>query len=64
MTDSGGGFYSAEDADSVISPEQPDLKGEGAFYIWSYEEIRRAAGPAGRGLVLLPLRGARGVQCR
>ena len=41
MTDAGGGFYSAEDADSVITPEHPDLKGEGAFYIWSDEEIRR-----------------------
>jgi uncharacterized protein YyaL (SSP411 family) len=39
MTDAGGGFYSAEDADSVIAPEHPDLKGEGAFYIWSLEEI-------------------------
>jgi uncharacterized protein YyaL (SSP411 family) len=40
MTDAGGGFYSAEDADSVISPEHPDLKGEGAFYIWSLEDIQ------------------------
>jgi hypothetical protein len=40
MTDAGGGFYSAEDADSVIAPEHPELKGEGAFYIWSHEEIR------------------------
>jgi uncharacterized protein YyaL (SSP411 family) len=40
MTDAGGGFYSAEDADSVISPEHPGLKGEGAFYIWSREEIQ------------------------
>ncbi len=39
MTDAGGGFYSAEDADSVITPEHPGLKGEGAFYIWSIEEI-------------------------
>jgi hypothetical protein len=39
MTDAGGGFYSAEDADSAIAPEHPDLKGEGAFYIWSVEEI-------------------------
>ncbi len=39
MTDAGGGFYSAEDADSAISPEHPELKGEGAFYIWSFEEI-------------------------
>jgi uncharacterized protein YyaL (SSP411 family) len=40
MTDAGGGFYSAEDADSVITPEHPDLKGEGAFYIWSMEDLR------------------------
>jgi uncharacterized protein YyaL (SSP411 family) len=40
MTDAGGSFYSAEDADSVIAPEHPDLKGEGAFYIWSLEEIQ------------------------
>jgi uncharacterized protein YyaL (SSP411 family) len=44
MTDSGGAFYSAEDADSVIDPAHPDLKGEGAFYIWSAEETRRIAG--------------------
>ena len=44
MTDAGGGFYSAEDADSVIDPAQPDVKGEGAFYIWTAEEIRDAAG--------------------
>ena len=41
MTDSAGGFYSAEDADSVIDPEEPTIKGEGAFYIWSSEEVRR-----------------------
>src|SRR5664280_3207429 len=40
MTDAGGGFYSAEDADSAIAPDHPDLKGEGAFYIWSLEETR------------------------
>ena len=40
MTDAGGGFYSAEDADSAIDAAHPDLKGEGAFYIWSAEEIR------------------------
>ena len=44
MTDPAGGFYSAEDADSVIDPARPDLKGEGAFYIWSAEEIRGIAG--------------------
>ena len=44
MTDRECGFYSAEDADSVINPEEPKVKGEGAFYIWSAEEIRDAAG--------------------
>jgi uncharacterized protein YyaL (SSP411 family) len=42
MTDASGGFYSAEDADSVITPEHPDLKGEGAFYIFAADEV---AGP-------------------
>jgi uncharacterized protein YyaL (SSP411 family) len=40
MADPGGGFYSAEDADSVIDPAEPHIKGEGAFYIWTAEEIR------------------------
>ncbi len=44
MTDTEGGFYSAEDADSVITPDQPDLKGEGAFYIWSHDEIHTLVG--------------------
>jgi hypothetical protein len=44
MTDAGGGFYSAEDADSAIAPDHPDLKGEGAFYIWSLEEIQALLG--------------------
>ena len=42
MTDPAGGFYSAEDADSV-PPEashSPDAhKTEGAFYVWSDDEI-------------------------
>ena len=42
MTDPAGGFYSAEDADS-IPPEHasdPDArKSEGAFYIWSDQEL-------------------------
>src|SRR6185369_15577851 len=44
MTDSEGGFYSAEDADSVIDPEEPHVKGEGAFYIFTAEEIRGLVG--------------------
>jgi uncharacterized protein len=42
MTAPEGGFYSAEDADSAVRPEEPAVKGEGAFYIWSADEIRLA----------------------
>ncbi|MBI3009078.1 MAG: thioredoxin domain-containing protein [Candidatus Omnitrophica bacterium] len=38
MTHPEGGFYSAEDADSP-SPENPKEKKEGAFYLWSKDEI-------------------------
>ena len=42
MTDPAGGFYSAEDADS-IPPEQVDdpraHKSEGAFYLWRADEV-------------------------
>lgn len=49
MQDSGGAFYSAEDADSVIDPAEPHEKGEGAFYIWTEKEIEEIAGqPAAR----------------
>jgi uncharacterized protein YyaL (SSP411 family) len=47
MTDPGGGFYSAEDADS-LPPEQAGTAGahksEGAFYIWTDAEIGSIAG--------------------
>ncbi len=39
-----GGFYSAEDADSVIDPASPAEKGEGAFYIWTARELRDLLG--------------------
>ena len=49
MTDERGGFYSAEDADS-IPPEQhldpPGHKLEGAFYVWTADEIKRQLGDA------------------
>ncbi len=49
MTDPAGGFYSAEDADSVMDPAHPHEKGEGAFYVWSMDEIESVAGqPAAR----------------
>jgi uncharacterized protein len=39
MTAPGGGFYSAEDADSASDAERPNEKSEGAFYIWSFQEV-------------------------
>jgi uncharacterized protein YyaL (SSP411 family) len=44
MVDRDGGFYSAEDADSVIDPAHPHEKGEGAYYIWTQAEIEAIAG--------------------
>jgi uncharacterized protein len=44
MRDPDGGFYSAEDADSVIDPTHPAEKGEGAFYVWTQSEIEAVAG--------------------
>ncbi|MCC6262720.1 MAG: thioredoxin domain-containing protein [Bryobacterales bacterium] len=38
LTDATGAFHSAEDADSVIDAAKPGEKGEGAFYIYSYED--------------------------
>ncbi|MFL6567871.1 MAG: thioredoxin domain-containing protein, partial [Chthoniobacterales bacterium] len=43
MTAPEGGFYSAEDADSIIEHGKPE-HAEGAFYVWSKEEIDRALG--------------------
>ena len=38
MTAPDGAFYSAEDADSPL-PEDPSKKGEGAFYLWKWDEV-------------------------
>lgn len=38
MTDSQGGFYSAEDADS---PDEEGRMMEGKFYVWTEEELRK-----------------------
>ena len=63
MTGTEGGFYSAEDADSAIDPARPDVKGEGAFYIWSAgRDSGLLSRPARRRLVLLPLRRRGGRQ--
>ena len=45
MTDADGGFYSAEDADSVVDPAHPHEKAEGAFYVWAWDDLVAALGP-------------------
>jgi uncharacterized protein YyaL (SSP411 family) len=50
MTDSGGGFYSAEDADSAESAAEPEKKSEGAFYLWTQAEVERLAGQPAAGM--------------
>ncbi|HWD98720.1 MAG TPA: hypothetical protein VG345_06775, partial [Bryobacteraceae bacterium] len=39
-----GGFYSAEDADSAVDAAHPREKREGAFYVWTWDEIRALLG--------------------
>ena len=39
MTHRDGGFFSAEDADSVIDAANPKEKGEGAFYVFDAREL-------------------------
>jgi uncharacterized protein YyaL (SSP411 family) len=46
LTDKAGGFFCAEDADSAVDPADPHDKSEGAFYIWSREELTAALGEA------------------
>jgi uncharacterized protein YyaL (SSP411 family) len=46
LTHPEGGFFSAEDADSAADPSKPKVKREGAFYVWSREELDQALGPA------------------
>ena len=43
MTDKAGGFYSAEDADSIIEHGKPG-HAEGAFYVWKKSDIDAALG--------------------
>ena len=40
-------------------PAEPNVKGEGAFYIWTAEEIRDLVPAGRRRMVLLPLRRGR-----
>jgi uncharacterized protein YyaL (SSP411 family) len=55
MTDPGGGFYSAEDADS-IPPEEAGAphahKKEGAFYLWRADELDQLLGDDARAVQL------------
>ena len=44
MTDGEGGFYSATDADS---PDQAGQMEEGAFFVWTAEELRRVLAEGG-----------------
>lgn len=39
-----GGFYSAEDADSAPDTNYPDKKKEGAYYVWTKNEIVNVLG--------------------
>ncbi len=39
-----GGFYSAEDAESITDPSKPHEKEEGAFYVWTKSEIEAILG--------------------
>jgi uncharacterized protein YyaL (SSP411 family) len=43
MTDASGGFHSAEDADSLFESGKPE-HGEGAYYVWTREEIQNLLG--------------------
>jgi len=55
MTDTRGGFYSAEDADSVPPEKATEAnppKLEGAFYIWSQAEIQAVLGDDSRSFEL------------
>ena len=45
MTSPEGGFYSAEDADSLFEHGKPE-HGEGVFYVWTNAEIGEALGEA------------------
>jgi uncharacterized protein YyaL (SSP411 family) len=45
LTAKGGGFFSAEDADSVVEGSK-DEHAEGAFYVWTKKQIAEALGDA------------------
>jgi uncharacterized protein YyaL (SSP411 family) len=57
MTDAGGGFYSAEDADSIPPGAAGAHETEGAFYVWDVAEIDGILGAAAE--VVKPRSGSR-----
>jgi uncharacterized protein YyaL (SSP411 family) len=44
MTAPGGGFFSAEDADSAADAAKPRETSEGAFYLWDWAELEQLLG--------------------
>ncbi len=44
MTGPEGGFYSAEDADSLVQAAKPD-HAEGGFYVWTKDEVDHVVRP-------------------
>lgn len=43
LTSPDGGFYTAEDADSLVAAGRPE-HAEGAFYVWAYDEFAAVVG--------------------
>ena len=46
MTGPDGQFYCAQDADSSIDADHPEKTAEGAYYVWTADEIKAALGDA------------------
>lgn len=44
LTNKDGGFFSAEDAESAVDSSEPNVKEEGAFYLWQKDEIEKILG--------------------
>ncbi|MBK8551484.1 MAG: thioredoxin domain-containing protein [Ignavibacteria bacterium] len=44
LTNKDGGFFSAEDAESAVDASKPDVKEEGAYYLWQKDEIEKILG--------------------
>ena len=44
LAHSEGAFYSAEDADSPLDADHPEEQAEGAFYVWTQDELQAVLG--------------------